>query len=227
MRTAAVALLALCMGCASIVPIEDIAPVVASDALERLPQAGRQQIATGRIDFPLLAAAVFVESNRERRKHGLPSLAYLPALETISTLHASDMVLHRFFNHVNPVDAYRRTVADRLDLVDLPASFYAENIARTFPLQIDIRTGQSGALHSTVYPLDTPGQFSLTPNGPPILPHTYASFARDLVEDWMNSPSHRSNLLDTQAKYLGCGCALEVDEVGFPTLVCGQVFYAY
>ena len=134
MRTAAVALLALCIGCASIVPIEEIAPVVASDALERLPQAGRRQIATGRIDFPLLAAAVFAESNRERRKHGLPSLAYLPALETISTLHASDMVLHRFFNHVNPVDSHRRTVADPLDLVDLPASFYAENIARTFPL---------------------------------------------------------------------------------------------
>ena len=94
MRTAAVALLALCIGYASIVPIEEIAPVVASDALERMPQAGRRQIATGRIDFPLLAAAVFAESNRARRKHGLPSLAYLPALETISTLHASDMVLH-------------------------------------------------------------------------------------------------------------------------------------
>ena len=65
------------------------------------------------------------------------------------------MVLHRFFNHVNPVDSHRRTVADPLDLVDLPASFYAENIARTFPLQIDIRTDQSSALHSTVYPLDT------------------------------------------------------------------------
>ena len=63
MRTAAVALLALCIGCASIVPIEEIAPVVASDALERLPQAGRRQIATGGIDFPLLATAVFADSS--------------------------------------------------------------------------------------------------------------------------------------------------------------------
>ena len=129
MRTAAVALLAQCIGCALIMPIEEIAPVVAIDALERLPVAGKRQIPTGGIDFPL-----FAELNRERCKHGLPSLAYLPALETISKLHASFMVLHRSFNHINPVDSYRRTVADRLDLVDLPASFYAENIARTFPL---------------------------------------------------------------------------------------------
>ena len=62
MRTAAVALLAQCIGCAVIMPIEEIAPVVANDALERLPQAGRRQIATGGIDFPPLAAAVFAES---------------------------------------------------------------------------------------------------------------------------------------------------------------------
>ena len=137
MRTAVVALLALCIGCALIMPIEEIAPVVANDALERLPQAGRRQIAIGGIDFPLLATAVFAESNRERRKHDLPSLAYLPALETISKLHASFMVLHRSFNHINQVDSYRRTVADRLDLVDLPASFYRHGrigLARLFPI---------------------------------------------------------------------------------------------
>ena len=80
MRTAVVALLALCIGCALIMPIEEIAPVVANDAFERLPQVGRRQIATGGIDSPLLAAAVFAESNRKRRKYSLPSLAYLPVL---------------------------------------------------------------------------------------------------------------------------------------------------
>ena len=132
MRTAAVALLAQCIGCALIMPIEEIAPVVANGAVERLPQAGKRQITTGGIDFPL-----FAELNRERCKHGLPSRAYLPALDTISKLHASFMVLHRSFNHINQVDSYRRTVADRLDLVDLPASFYRHGrigLARLFPI---------------------------------------------------------------------------------------------
>ena len=214
------------LGCGSIVPLSEIAPIVANDALKRLPAAGRQQIDTDQIDFPLLAAVIFAESNRQRRLHRLNSLIYLPELETISTLHAKDMVLHQFFDHVNPVESLKRTVADRLDLVDLAATFYAENIARTFALQIDLNS-ENNPHRTEVYPLSTPGQFSLTANGPPIPPHTYSSFAQDLVESWMESPTHRRNLLDTQARYLGCGCAQEVDDAGFSTIVCGQVFYAH
>jgi uncharacterized protein YkwD len=34
---------------------------------------------------------------------------------------------------------------------------------------------------------------------------TYWSFALKLVEQWMNSPGHRTNILNEQYKYLGCG----------------------
>lgn len=235
MRSLARVSIGLCIGCASIPsipPIATVAPITPSasiatnDALQRLPQVGHRPIDTAQIDFPLLAAAVFAESNRQRRMHQLASLVYLPALETISTLHAKDMVLHQFFDHVNPVDPRKRTVVDRLGLVDLAGSFYAENIARTFPLQIDLRSDRANPYRSDVYPLDEPGQFSLVPYGTPIPPHTYFSFAKDLVESWMNSPAHRQNLLAERAHYLGCGCAHEVDEAGFSMLVCGQVFYA-
>jgi uncharacterized protein YkwD len=193
------------------------------------------------LDYPLLAAAVFAESNRRRQQRQSAPLGYMPALETVSTLHARDMVRHNFFDHINPFEPVKRTLSDRLDLVDLGGSFYAENIAKTFAIQIDLRSDEpvsqtagktrtdSHARHtyrSTVYPLDEPGQFSLTPYGPPIPPHTYASFARDLVESWMNSPSHRRNLLASKARYLGCGCALQIDEAGLAMLFCAQVFYA-
>ena len=236
--------------CASSVPVESIAPVLESDALDRLPSAGGQPILTAQLDYPLLAAAVFAESNRRRQQRLSAPLGYMPALETVSTLHARDMVRHNFFDHVNPFEPVKRTLSDRLDLVDLGGSFYAENIAKTFAIQIDLRSDEpvsqtagkawekgrseqartdSHARHtyqSTLYPLDEPGQFSLTPYGPPIPPHTYASFARDLVESWMNSPSHRRNLLTSKARYLGCGCALQIEEAGLAMLFCAQVFYA-
>lgn len=213
-------------GCASIATGESIPPVVDTDAVERLPGAGDQRIDTLQIDFPLLAAAVLAESNRRRRAHQRTPLDRLPVLEAVSTMHAEDMVRHRFFNHVNPVEPSKRTVADRLALASLVGSFHAENIARIFALQVKLRSDRSDLYQMTVYPLDVPGQFSLTPDGPAIPFHTYITFARELVQSWMDSPAHRRNLLTRQARYLGCGCAHQVGEAGLPILVCVQVFYA-
>jgi uncharacterized protein YkwD len=37
-----------------------------------------------------------------------------------------------------------------------------------------------------------------------VAPHTYASFAARVVDDWMNSPPHRANLVNPELTSLGC-----------------------
>jgi uncharacterized protein YkwD len=39
-------------------------------------------------------------------------------------------------------------------------------------------------------------------------PHTYASFAADVVARWMDSPGHRANILNPRFRLLGLGVHL-------------------
>ena len=45
-------------------------------------------------------------------------------------------------------------------------------------------------------------------NGEPIRPHNYHSFAKALIDAWLNSPGHRENILDPTIKFAGCGIAI-------------------
>ncbi len=92
MRTAAVALLAQCIGCALIMPIEEIAPVVANDAVE-LSAASRQ--AADHYRGYRLSALRRVES---RALQARSAIARLPTrarnyLEAARQLHGSAPIL--------------------------------------------------------------------------------------------------------------------------------------
>jgi uncharacterized protein YkwD len=68
--------------------------------------------------------------------------------------------------------------------------------------------------------------YSYRPEGGVIPPHTYESFARALVESWMNSAGHRKNILLKEAEYLGVSCMGAAAESGMPVFYCTQVFLA-
>ena len=209
-------------GCAAVVPM----PTPEESRLGdwTMGVEGDRSIDPALVDYPLLAAAVLAESNRQRRRHGLDPLERSARLEAVATMHAKDMVMRGFFSHTNPVEAAKRTLGDRLRIAGLDGSFAAENIADTFVLQIDLRSDQPNPYTTTLYPLGE-GRFSLVPYGEPIPSHSYSSFARDLVKSWIDSPSHRVNLLTRRGRYLGCGCRHKADVEGVSMLVCVQVFY--
>lgn len=149
------------------------------------------------VDYFLLHAAIFYETNRIRAKAGLPLFKHSYNLEVAAKSHSSDMVILDFFDHQSPI-AEKQTLLDRLEQVGLDNGYMAENIAY-----------MSGIQRDPERPIFTPkqnsGYFSHEYRGRPIPNHSYLSLAREVVRQWMLSESHRKNILDPKYKYLGCG----------------------
>lgn len=145
-----------------------------------------KQIDFNNIDYGLLQAAVFYETNQMRQIRGKSPLLHSDGLERSAMMHAMDMAERDFFSHDNPYDAKKARFTDRTAMFSAKGA--AENIATTFGIQYKAGTSVSSISS--------------------IPPHTYNSFAVALVDGWMNSSGHKANILDERNsgyKYLGCG----------------------
>jgi uncharacterized protein YkwD len=150
------------------------------------------------IDYSLLNAAIFYETNRRRSQNGKPLFFHSAALERASSLHSRDMVEKGFFSHENPYDPKKRTPWLRMSIFGIEGGYVAENITEGFGIRY-----QSGT--PVILPEGEEGEFRDYVSGEVIPPQTYRSFAESVVESWMRSPPHRANILDEQLHYLGCG----------------------
>jgi uncharacterized protein YkwD len=171
--------------------------------IEKFPQI-TQRIVPEDIDIPLLNAAIFYETNRERKKHGLPQFQHSSKLERLAMGHSEDMVKYHFFSHYSRAPG-KKTLDDRLKKVGLQNVYAGENIAEFFLLEI----GEN----EPFYP---PSQFGYFKNaqGDTILLHTYIGLAKEVVKGWMNSPGHRANILNKKFTHMGIGNALYYDGGG-------------
>ena len=168
----------------------------------------------------LISAAVFHETNRRRVAEGLPALKHHAKAIEAATIQSKIMAARGSFSHVNPENPRYQTLIKRVHAVGVKPGFAAENVAKVFGLRY-----QSGR---AFYKREEAGKtiLSYTPNGPSIPPHTYASFAKELVDGWMNSPGHRTNILHTAAEYLGVSCVVKTVEGEMPIFFSTQVFLA-
>lgn len=183
-----------------------------------LPEAGGE-IDFAEIDYDLLAAAVFHETNRQRATHDLPALAYQRELREASRIQARGMKHQDGISHEHPKQE-KQTVADRLDHVGLRPRFFSENVAMVFGVRYD----SGDPFHSRME--NGRRIVSDEPGGPPIPPHTYLSFAESLLDSWMNSPGHRRNILAEQPEALGAECHHHRGPDGMDRFFCAQVFFA-
>ena len=167
-----------------------------------------------RLDKNRLNAACYHETNARRVSQGLKALPYHEALESAAQIYAEVMVRDNFFAHHHPTNASLRAPEDRGRAAGILNPKLAENIAITIGLRY--RSGE------TVYPRGQ-GRFSRTPDGPIIPMHTYASFAREVLDQWMASPGHRKNILAREAVALGCGASFFWQD-GFPAFKAVQNF---
>lgn len=176
-----------------------------------------QRIDYTKVDYALLDAAIFYETNRQRVANGKPIFQPSAALEQAAFEHSRDMVQRNFFSHTSVV-AGKADMTDRLRAVGLPMSACSENIAIGFGLQYE--PGKS------VYgPAQNGGYFSYEHKGTPLYNHTYASAAKALLTQWMNSPGHKANILGSYA-YMGGGAYFYADTgfYGMPKLKATQNF---
>lgn len=153
------------------------------------------------IDYPRLRSALFYFTNEERKKAGLSPFASNNAIENAAQGHADDMVNFGFYSHTSKV-RNKKTVTDRMQLAGVNGFYFGENICSTYGLQY-----QTGRKVNPPYPK---GQFTyaFTSQREVIPPHTYGSFAKSVIKLWMDSPGHRTNILNPKFTTLGCGVRL-------------------
>ncbi len=159
-----------------------------------------------RIDYPLLHAAVFYETNRRRVQEGKKPFRHSPALEKAAWGHSRDMSKLHFFSHDSPVRG-KESPFKRMAQEGVKTGYRAENIAYTFGIEYKAGRGVFG-------PKQNGGYFSYKHRGKPIKNHTYLGVAREVVQWWMTSPGHRANILNSRLSYLGAGASHFKDSEG-------------
>lgn len=180
--------------------------------------ASEEEIDFGKIDYDLLAAVVFHETNFRRLENDLSALKYDPKVRKAARIQAEGILRVGKISHLHP-DENKKTLEDRLKIVGLTGRFWAENVAMIFAIKYEAGT--------PYFPRMRDGEeiYSVKANGPPIPPHTYQSFAVSLLDSWMDSPGHRKNILSEDPTELGCEC-LPAPAGGGPRRMFGvQVFF--
>jgi len=181
-----------------------------------------ERINVSKQDSALLGAAIFFETNKQRKKFGLRPLRYSNVLENSAFEHSQDMISLGFYSHTSPVLG-KETLKDRLYLFGFNVadnSKFAENLSDGFALE-----------YSSGVPIFTPEQnkndsFSYTKGGAPIQMRTYTDMAAELVTIWMNSPAHRKNILNPNFFFLGSSGVYYKDNrfADIPKVRAAQVF---
>ena len=170
-----------------------------------------------KIDYPLLHAAVFYCTNAERAKRRLKFLKWSLNLEIAAYNHSKDMVKRNYFKHLS-----KSEVQNRGKLAGITNPNLAENIATIFPLNYN--PSKAYYTHKKNSSINGDFRFSYDNNESNLIPfHSYLTFAKSLVKQWMNSTGHRENILSKNALELGVGVYLKVED-NFPKFYATQNF---
>ncbi len=146
-------------------------------------------------DYELLNEAIYLATNEARKSESRSELKRNKKLGQAAARYAQRQAVGNFLAHIDPTGG-PKTPDDRVRVLSAINPYVSENLAST--------TGYPIGSGELVYS-DPSGGFSRKRGGPKIAPHTYRSFARDVVQQWLDSPGHRKNILSPDALELGCG----------------------
>jgi len=154
-------------------------------------------------DDKLLTAAIFYLSNHAREQYGLRPFEFDPALQDMALYHTKAMAQFHFMGHYNEFNPKMRTPAKRAWAFD--ANFTSENVGRFLLYQLSDEQEYYAAYQN--------GQnLYFDADEQPIPIHTYWSFADAVVQAWLDSPSHRRNLLNPNYGTMGCAVSMSPGE---------------
>ena len=189
------------------------------ESFSKLP-AVNEEIDLNNIDYELLNASIFYATNKQRKKFNKPEFDFFPLLRDAAVIQTNQMVKFNFFDHVNPKNTKLKTLKDRLESAGGAGKYLAagENISEYFLMDYQPKEyfRVEKVNNKTVY-------YNIKTNKQ-IKPHSYRSFGEAIVEDWMTSPGHRSNILDDRFTHLGCGTLYSTKPNEFPKAKSTQVF---
>jgi uncharacterized protein YkwD len=155
----------------------------------------RQQKPQPTVEASDLAKRIHTQINKNRKKHGLQSLAWNDALSRIAAKHSRDMANRNYLDHHNPEGE----------------NFSGRYRQGGFSCEIQtggelIHTGAENIALSRLYNSTT------TENG---IAYYHWNSEREIalktVDGWMNSPSHRENILAPHWRQEGIGIEIGPD----------------
>lgn len=143
--------------------------------------------------------------NRERLKVNLNALAWNDQAAVIARAHSEDMAKRGFYGHLNPEKEDPSARAARHGWTkskgnsfsaDPRVSGLAENIGRLGRYHSFRREVRDGKVLRVIFRWYTPDQM-----------------AEQVVKGWLNSPSHRKNLLDPDIELEGIGLGVRREHI--------------
>ncbi len=160
-----------------------------------------------RPNYALLDAAIFHLTNQTRSQFGIKLLEYDSGLHQTAQGYATDMIQMGFYGHNHPYSPSLTTLAQRVKVHTWAFLKIGENIGQyqlidTAP-EYCCRKKRDGTFEyfdcesKTVYHS-----------------YTYEDFAQYAVDEWMKSPGHRRNLLDSTYTHLGTAVRISKDPYG-------------
>ncbi|WP_438480872.1 CAP domain-containing protein [Oleiharenicola lentus] len=167
----------------------------------------------------LLAWAIFHETNRVRATLKLPALKHLPKLDQAADYQAGVGALLEVVSHSNPLPDLA-TLKARVEKAGLTLKIAAENIAATTILE-----GNTGERSVVVQRVNGRTVLLDPATRRELLPRTYANMAASLVQQWMNSPAHRVNMVSTELEFLGVSARARQSPNGLDAIYAVQVFF--
>ena len=165
-------------------------------------------------DYEKINAACHLATNEARIAQGGQGLRWNATLEKAASAYAEESARGGFLAHEHPSNSAMRLPDQRVAAAGGANPITSENLAWIpgYPI------GPDQGVHVRQ------GGYSITADGPLLRPHTYASLARTVVEGWLNSPGHRANLLDRNAREVGCGSYMTPDANGMSMVTFVQKF---
>jgi uncharacterized protein YkwD len=168
---------------------------LSAEAFASLPELKRP-IDAIKPNYGLLDATLFHAANQIRKQFGLKLFQYDPGLHKTAEGYAVDMIQMNFYSHIHPYSPALATLAKRVEMHTWAFRKTAENIGQYQVIdtadEYCCRRKRDGSFE--YFDCESKKLF---------YPYNYTDFAEYAVTQWMNSPAHRHNLLDSAYTHVG------------------------
>lgn len=163
--------------------------------------AFNQPLRPGRIDEKLLEHALIYHTNLVRQTHELGICRPDEILRVAAIGHSEELSRRGLLSHESRKKT-SRTLEDRLRSagMDLGNTVMGENLGVDYYLRIADVPFYTQSIGGKIRYIDARTE-------KPIPYQTYRSFAERMVRNWLNSPGHRENLLNSRFDRIGIGIA--------------------
>jgi len=172
----------------------------------KIPSLSDANLASApKLDLLEVGKKIHAVVNRERLKFNVNELAWNNQVAAIARAHSEDMAKRDFYSHFNPEKEDPSARAARQGWTrskntafsaDPSVSGLAENIGRIGRYHSFRREVRDGKLLRVVFRWYTPEQI-----------------AEQIVKGWLNSPSHRKNLLNPDHELEGIGLGVRREHI--------------